>query len=290
MKVRKAIIPAAGLGTRFLPITKSVPKEMLPIIDKPTIQFIVEDAVKSGIEDILIIISSSKSSILNYFDYSFQLEENLKNKSKFKDIYKIKEIADIANVQFIIQKKPLGLGDAIMMGKNFVNNEPFAILLGDDILINDHNPTLKQCIDIYNRTKSSVLGVQYVNDSDVNKYGIIGIKKNILNSVFEVSSVIEKPSIKDKPSNYAIIGRYVFNPEIFDEISKVNVDSTGEIQLTPAINSLLSKQKVYSKNIEGKRYDIGSKLGFIKAVIDFGMDHDEIKHELKEYLKSINDI
>lgn len=273
-----------------MPITKSVPKEMLPIIDKPTIQFIVEDAVKSGIEDILIIISSSKSSILNYFDYSFQLEENLKNKSKFKDIYKIKEIADIANVQFIIQKKPLGLGDAIMMGKNFVNNEPFAILLGDDILINDHKPTLKQCIDIYNQTKSSVLGVQYVNDSDVNKYGIIGIKNNILDSVFEVSSVIEKPSIKDKPSNYAIIGRYVFNPEIFDEISKVNVDSTGEIQLTPAINSLLSKQKIYSKNIDGKRYDIGSKLGFIKAVIDFGMEHDEIKHELKEYLKSISDI
>ncbi len=293
-KVRKAVIPAAGLGTRFLPATKAMPKEMLPIVDKPTIQFIVEEAVNSGIEEILIITSSSKNSIIDHFDYAYELEERLKMKNKMKEYHQIRDIANMVNIHFIRQKEPLGLGHAILSAKSFISNEPFAVLLGDDVVIQEkgEQPALKQCIDAYMATKSSIVGVQKVPLNEVNKYGIVdpqnrddlGTKKT-----FKLKSMVEKPDPDKAPSQYAILGRYVLDSSIFDEIIKTKVDKKGEIQLTDAILSLSSSHPVYAHDFSGTRHDIGSKIGFVKATIDLALRNKELTDDVLKYMRDILD-
>lgn len=291
-KIRKAVIPAAGLGTRFLPATKAMPKEMLPIVDKPTIQFIVEEAVKAGIEEILIITSSSKNSIIDHFDYSYELEERLKSKNKMKEYKEIRDIADMVNIQYIRQKEPMGLGHAILMAKNFIGNEPFAVLLGDDIVLQpkDSNITaIGECIDLYLQNNASVVGVQYVKDSDVSKYGIVDPDGyfDLETKSVKLKGMVEKPLKEYSPSNYAILGRYVLSPAIFGELEKTDIDVRGEIEITNAIMSLSKKEPVYAKEFSGKRYDIGSKVGYVEATIDVALNHKEIKTELLKYMVNI---
>lgn len=289
--VKKAVIPAAGLGTRFLPATKAMPKEMLPIVDKPTIQYIVEEAVASGIKEILIIASSSKNAIIDHFDYSYELENRLKSKNKIKEYKQIRKIADIANIQYIRQKEPLGLGHAILVAKSFIGNESFAVLLGDDIVMNDKKakPALKQCIEAYQQTKSSIVGVQKVAHSKVNKYGIINPAKNAKKNVsegdiIELQGVVEKPKPENAPSDYAILGRYVLTPEIFTELARTKPDIRNEIELTDAIFKLSKYQKVFAKVFSGKRFDIGSKVGFINATIEAALEHEDIKGDIRKMI------
>lgn len=294
-KVKKAIIPAAGFGTRFLPVTKSVPKEMLPIVDKPTIQYIVEEVVASGIEEILIVTSSYKKTIEDYFDYSYELEHHLKLKNKHDDFKKIREISNMANIQYIRQKQPLGLGHAILCAKSFINNEPFAVLLGDDVVLakNGEKPALLQCIETFNEVNSPILGIQKVLHNSVSKYGIIEpdgeIKK--FSTIIPIKSVIEKPKIENAPSDYAILGRYILTPEIFVELSKIKPKKNKEIELTEAIFKLSKYQKIYGKIFTGHRYDIGSKIGFIHATLDVALEYNDIKNDVKklilEYAKKI---
>lgn len=285
MKVRKAIIPAAGFGTRFLPATKAQPKEMLAIVDKPAIQYIVEEAIKSGIEEILIITGRNKSSIENHFDKSPELEHMLKEKGK-TDLLKISEdISNMANIHYVRQKEMKGLGHAVLQAKAFVGNEPFAVLLGDDIVDNDI-PCLKQLIDLYEEKNASVLGVQSVNKEDVSKYGIVDGKK-IKERTFHVDSLIEKPSVEEAPTNVAILGRYVLSPEIFNVLETTGVGKGGEIQLTDALVELAKKEDMYAYDFIGKRYDTGDKLGFLKATVEFALKHDELNESFKEYIKEI---
>lgn len=289
--IKKAVIPAAGLGTRFLPATKAMPKEMLPIVDKPTIQYIVEEAVASGIKEILIIASSSKNAIIDHFDYSYELENRLKSKNKIKEYKQIRKIADMANIQYIRQKEPLGLGHAILVAKSFIGNEPFAVLLGDDIVMNNNKskPALKQCIEAYQETNSSIVGVQKVAHNKVDKYGIINpvkdAKKNISEGdIVELQGVVEKPKPENAPSDYAILGRYVLTPEIFTELAKTKPDIRNEIELTDAIFKLSKYQKVFAKVFSGKRFDIGSKIGFINATIEAALEHEDIKEDIRKMI------
>lgn len=289
-KITKAIIPAAGLGTRFLPITKSIPKEMLPIVDAPSIQYIVEEVVKSGIKDILIIVSSTKNALVDYFDSNFELETALSKKNKHKELQKINDVSNLANIQYVRQKYPNGLGDAILSAKSFINDEPFAVILGDDIIINHDNtiePGLKQCIDVYEKTQKMVLGVQKVPLSETKKYGIISIAESINDHCFKVDDIVEKPSPQDAPSQYAVIGRYILSPDIFDYIKNQELSERGEIELTPALQDVIKKDGGYACNIIGKRYDIGSKFGMIQATIDEALEHEEVKEEVKSYLEKI---
>lgn len=274
-KIRKAIIPAAGLGTRFLPATKAMPKEMLPIIDKPTIQYIVEEAVASGIEDIIIVTGKNKRAIEDHFDNAFELEANLLKKEKFDMLEKVKASSKV-DIHYIRQKEPLGLGHAIWCARKFIGNEPFAVLLGDDIVKNEI-PCLKQLIEQYDQTYSSVIGVQKVPDVDVHRYGIID-PASTENRLMEVREFIEKPAFRDAPSNFAIIGRYILTPEIFTFLDEQKKGKGGEIQLTDAIEALNSCQRVFAFEIEGNRYDVGEHIGFIKTIIDFALDRDEL-HE-----------
>lgn len=297
-KIKKAIIPAAGLGTRFLPITKAMPKEMLPIIDKPTIQFIVEEAVESGIDEILIIVSSTKNSIIDHFDYSFELEQRLKLKKKENEYNQIRKIADMAKIHYVRQKEPMGLGHAILESKSFISNEPFAVFLGDDLIFKN-NPNdkyaIQQCMELYYQTKKTIIGVKKVNDKDISKYGIIDPFDKSLDfcDFVKLKSVVEKPEIFNKPSNYAILGRYIFTPEIFKELEenielqKSKANKSNEIDITSSILSLIKKDSVFAKKIVGKRYDIGSKIGFIKATIDEALKKPELKDELFDYFKKI---
>ncbi|WP_033159871.1 UTP--glucose-1-phosphate uridylyltransferase GalU [Mycoplasmoides alvi] len=291
IKIKKAVIPAAGLGTRFLPATKAMPKEMLPIVDKPAIQYIVEEAVNSGIEEILIITSSSKNAIIDHFDYSYELENRLKLKKKENEFKQIRDIADMANIQYIRQKEPLGLGHAIYCAKSFINNEPFAILLGDDIVVpnKQDKPALLQCIEAFNELKGNILGVQQVPNELVHKYGIINPSKDINKSnlnkgLIPIKDVVEKPSPEHAPSNYAILGRYILNPEIFCELENIKPDIRDELELTDAIFKLSKYQKIYAKVFTGNRYDIGSKLGFITATIDSALRHKDIKDDVKKII------
>ncbi|EGZ31428.1 UTP--glucose-1-phosphate uridylyltransferase GalU [Malacoplasma iowae] len=286
--VKKAIIPAAGMGTRFLPITKSIPKEMLPIVDKPAIHYIIDEAIKSGIEEILVIVSNSKNSIIDYFDTSVELENILLKKSKIKEKQEIENISNMVNLYFLRQKKPLGLGHAISIAKSFVKNEPFAILLGDDIIDKNNGKfALKQCIDEYEKFRCSIVGVQFVNDENISKYGVIDIKDKKDDNAYEIKNIIEKPPLGKNPSNYAVMGRYVLTPSIFNELEKIKPDKSGEIQLTEAIANLLKNEKVIAKLFTGKRYDLGSKFGFLKANINFGLKHNDTKIELNKYMKSM---
>ncbi|MBS8266161.1 UTP--glucose-1-phosphate uridylyltransferase [Mesobacillus boroniphilus] len=290
MKIRKAIIPAAGLGTRFLPATKAQPKEMLPIVDKPTIQYIVEEAVASGIEEIIIIIGRGKRSIEDHFDKSYELEDALLRKNKLAILEEVQKISSLANIYYVRQKEPMGLGHAILCAQSFIGNEPFAVMLGDDIVMSD-TPCLKQIIDVFKYCNSSVIAIQSVPDSDVSKYGIIKPKgANLEPNLFYIDSLIEKPEKEEAPSNYAIMGRYVLRPEIFDVLSKLPAGRGGEIQLTDAINELNKRQAVLAYNFEGKRYDIGDKIGFIKATVDFALQREDTRDDVIDYLKDVYDM
>lgn len=285
MKIRKAVIPAAGFGTRMLPASKSVPKEMLPIYDKPTLHHIVKEVVDSGITDILIIISKDKGSIEDYFDVNFELEYEL-NKKSSEISGEIHELSKMANIYTIRQKKKNGLGDAIKYAESFVGNEPFAILLGDDIIYNtsDELPCIKQMADIYEKEESPILGVQEVSWEDVDKYGIVnGVKTS--DRITEVESLVEKPSREEATTNLAILGRYIVTPDIFPILHETKPGKNNEIQLTDALNKLAEKRKMIAYDFIGKRYDVGNKLGFVKATVDFALHDDKIKDELLEFLR-----
>lgn len=286
MKVRKAVIPAAGYGTRFLPATKSQPKEMLPIIDKPTIQYIVEEAVAAGIEEILIITNHQKASIENHFDRSLELEQFLENKNKTEELQLVKDISQLANIYSVRQKEQKGLGHAILCAKTFVGNEPFAVLLGDDIVIN-HNPAIKQLCERYETLNASIVGVQPVALEDVTKYGIVAPINNIddKNRLTAIDNIVEKPNLEDAPSRFAVLGRYILTPEIFSFLETQTAGSGGEIQLTDAIRRLISKEKVYAYLFEGRRYDVGNKMGFLEATVDFALARDDLRSEFLEMLK-----
>ncbi len=286
MKVRKAVIPAAGLGTRFLPATKAQPKEMLPIVDKPTLQYIVEEAIESGIEEILIIIGRNKSSIENHFDRSVELELELEKSGKFDLLEEVRRISDMANIHYVRQKEPKGLGHAIHCAKSFIGNEPFAVLLGDDIVHNGDMPCLKQLIKTYDKYKTTILGVQEVSDADVSKYGIVD-GKMIEDNIYTVNDLVEKPSIEDAPSNVAILGRYVINPEIFDILEHVKPGKGGEIQLTDGLKELAKREAMCAYIFEGKRYDVGNKLGFLEATVEFALRRDDLRDDFIEYLRGI---
>jgi UTP--glucose-1-phosphate uridylyltransferase len=287
-KVRKAIIPAAGLGTRFLPATKAQPKEMLPIVDKPTIQFIIEEAVASGIEDIIIVSGRGKRAIEDHFDKSYELEETLAKKGKFDQLEEIQEISKLANIHYIRQKEPLGLGHAIGCAKRFIGNEPFAVLLGDDIVYSPEKPCIKQLIEVYERFNSSVLGVQQVPMEDVSKYGVIS-KKNgeIEEHCFHIDSLVEKPKLEDAPSNHAIMGRYILRPEIFEILETQAPGAGGEIQLTDAIKELNDKQMVVAYEFSGVRHDVGDKFGFIKAQLDFALERENLREQTLNYMEQL---
>lgn len=287
-KVRKAIIPAAGLGTRFLPATKAMPKEMLPIVDKPTIQYIIEEAVASGIEDIIIVTGRGKRAIEDHFDKSYELEETLVKKEKFELLEEIQDISKLANIHYIRQKEPLGLGHAIGCANRFIGDEPFAVLLGDDIVYSPEKPALKQLIDVYERYNSSVIGVQPVAEEDVSKYGVISIGRGEMEpGVFGIDDLVEKPKREEAPSNYAIMGRYILRPEIFSVLEDLPSGAGGEIQLTDAIKKLNEQQMVVGCEFKGERHDVGDKFGFVRATVEFALMHGDLKEVVYEYLESV---
>lgn len=285
-KIKKAVIPAAGLGTRFLPATKAQPKEMLPIVDKPTIQYIIEEAVASGIEEILIITGRNKKCIEDHFDKSVELELELEKSGKQEMLKLAREISDMVDIHYIRQKEPKGLGHAISCAKTFVGNEPFAVLLGDDLVYNDEKPCLKQLIDCYNEYNTSILGVQTVDEKDVDKYGIIkGI--HIEGRVHKVRGLVEKPAVEEAPSNIAILGRYIITPQIFGILEETKPGRCGEIQLTDALSKLIGEEAIYAYEFEGIRYDVGDKLGFLKATIEYALRREDLRDGFMEYLNSL---
>ena len=285
MKVRKAIIPAAGLGTRFLPATKAQPKEMLPIVDKPTIQYIIEEAVASGIEDIIIITGRSKRAIEDHFDKAYELENELLKSGKTELVELVQGISNLANIYYVRQKEALGLGHAIYCAKSFIGDEPFAVLLGDDIVDSDR-PCLKQMIDVFDQYKTTVLGVQTVPHSEVSKYGIIACE-HIEDRVYKVKDLVEKPKADDAPSDIAILGRYIITPQIFDCLEKTKPGSGGEIQLTDALKMLNHLEPMYAYDFIGRRYDVGNRMGFLEATVEFALKRDDLKDEFMSYLKKI---
>ena len=287
MKVTKAVIPAAGLGTRVLPATKAQPKEMLVIVDKPSLQYIVEELVESGIKDIIIVTGRNKNSIEDHFDHSYELEDTLKKNNKNTLLEKVEDISSMANICYVRQNHPKGLGHAILKAKSFVGDEPFVIALGDDIVYNDV-PVAKQLIDNYSKYGSNIVGCQEVKESDVSKYGIVKPLLSLDEKTVEMEDFIEKPSIDEAPSKLACLGRYLLTPKIFDYLEKTEPGKGGEIQLTDAIVAMMKDgEKVLAYNFEGKRYDIGNKFGLLKANIEFGLRNEETREELLEYLKNI---
>ncbi|MBM6876067.1 UTP--glucose-1-phosphate uridylyltransferase GalU [Fusobacterium mortiferum] len=286
-KVTKAVIPAAGLGTRVLPATKAQPKEMLVIVDKPSLQYIVEELVESGIKDIIIVTGRNKNSIEDHFDHSYELEDTLKKNNKNILLEKVEDISSMANICYVRQNHPKGLGHAILKAKSFIGDEPFVIALGDDIVYNDI-PVAKQLIDSYSKYGSSIVGCQEVKESDVSKYGIVKPLLSLDEKTVEMEDFIEKPSVEEAPSKLACLGRYLLTPKIFDYLEKTEPGKGGEIQLTDAIVAMMKDgEKVLAYNFEGKRYDIGNKFGLLKANIEFGLRNEETREELLEYLKSI---
>jgi len=284
-RVRKAIIPAAGLGTRFLPATKAMPKEMLPIVDKPTIQYIVEEAVASGIEDIIIVTGKGKRAIEDHFDFAPELERNLEVKGKLDLLEKVRYSTSLADIHYIRQKEPKGLGHAVWCARNFIGDEPFAVLLGDDI-VQSENPCLKQLLNQFEVTRSSVIGVQSVPMDETHRYGIIGASLQD-GRRYQVESLVEKPAPGTAPSNLAIMGRYILTPEIFMFLDKMETGAGGEIQLTDAIQKLNQIQRVFAYDFEGKRYDVGEKIGFVKTTIEFALKDRELRSDMLEYLKGL---
>lgn len=280
-KVKKAIIPAAGLGTRFLPVTKAMPKEMLPILDKPTIQYIVEEAIESGIEDIIIVTGKGKRAIEDHFDHNYELEQNLLQKEKYDLLEKVNKTSNI-DLHYIRQKEPKGLGHAVWCARKFIGDEPFAVLLGDDI-VQAETPGLKQLILQFEKKQASVVGVQTVPEEETERYGIVdpGEKEGRL---YEVHKFVEKPKLGTAPSNLAIMGRYVFTPEIFKYLDMHKIGAGGEIQLTDAIQMLNEEQKVYAYDFEGKRFDVGETIGFLKTTVDFALQSEDVRDEFYKYL------
>jgi UTP--glucose-1-phosphate uridylyltransferase len=285
MKVKKAIIPAAGLGTRFLPATKAQPKEMLPIVDKPTIQYIIEEAVNSGIEEILIITGRNKRAIEDHFDKSVELENELESHGKEELLAMVRDISNVANLYYTRQKEPKGLGHAIGCARTFVGNEPFAVMLGDDV-VDSKKPCLKQLIDCFDEYKTSILGVQEVPKEEVCKYGIVK-GMYIDDRVYKVKDLIEKPKVEEAPSNIAILGRYIITPPIFDILSSTKPGKGGEIQLTDALKMLMTTEAMYAYNFEGRRYDVGDKQGFLEATVEYALKRDELKEGFSKYLLAI---
>jgi len=287
MKIRKAVIPAAGLGTRFLPATKAQPKEMLPIVDKPTIQYIVEEAISAGIESILIITGRGKRNIEDHFDKSYELESELKRKGNIELLSMVEDISHLVDVFYVRQKEAKGLGHAISRAQAFVGNEPFAVLLGDDI-VHAQTPAIGQLMRVYEACGGPVIGVQRVDKSDVHKYGIVKPAKHDDNSsLHKVIGLVEKPSQEEAPSNLAIMGRYIITPEIFRILENQQPGKNGEIQLTDALNTLGAMQDIYAFEFDGKRYDVGDKLGFLKATVEFALERDDLKESFSKYLKQI---
>ncbi len=285
-KIKKAIIPAAGLGTRFLPATKAMPKEMLPILDKPTIQYIVEEAARAGIEDIIIVTGKHKRAIEDHFDIQKELETTLYEKGKLELLDRVQYSTELANIFYVRQKEQKGLGHAIYTAKQFIGNEPFAVLLGDDIVESD-NPAIKQLMEQYEATGKSVIGVQTVPETETHRYGIIEPKSQD-ERLYEVNRFVEKPEQGTAPSNLAIMGRYVLSPKIFDYLETQTEGSGGEIQLTDAIERLNKNDKVYAYDFEGQRYDVGEKIGFVKTTIEYALKDEEMRDEIIRYLQSLD--
>ena len=289
MHIKKAVIPAAGLGTRFLPVTKSMPKEMLTIIDTPAIHYVVKEAVDAGLDDIIIITGRGKRAVEDYFDESPEIEMHLARQKKDDLLRTIREISSMANVHYIRQKEPKGLPDAILVAEKHIGDEPFAVLLGDDIIISE-TPCVKQLIDVYTRYNSSVIAVQNVQREKINRYGAVKATKISPDTkeLYQVEHIVEKPNIAEAPSTLASIGRYVFTPEIFDAMKRTKLGVNNELQIADSINLLCASQKVYAYAFKGIRYDIGDKLGYIQAIIDFALKNDELKTEVSAYLKKLN--
>lgn len=283
--VRKAVIPAAGLGTRFLPATKATPKEMLPIVDTPTIQYIIEEALNSGIEDVLIITGRSKRAIEDHFDRNVELELTLKSKGKEEELEQIRRISDV-RIHYIRQKEPKGLGHAIWCAQHFVGDEPFAVLLGDDVVDNE-KPALRQLLDVYAKTGASVLGVQEVPLEKVSAYGIVDVKPTEDGRTFLVKDMVEKPAVAKAPSRLAVLGRYVINPEIFAILEETKPGAGGEIQLTDALKVLAGQQNMYAYNFEGRRYDVGDKQGFLEATVEMALKRSDLREKFLTYLQGI---
>jgi len=285
LRVIKAVIPAAGLGVRFLPATKAQPKEMLPVVDKPVIQYIVEEAVNSGIENILIVTGQGKKAIEDHFDKSQVLEEHLQEKGKVDLLNLIREISQIADLHYVRQKEPRGLGHAIYCARRFVGDEPFAVLLGDD-LVRSQKPCLKQLLELYDEVQSTVLAVQEVPAADVNKYGILDADF-LREGVYYVRDLVEKPPVDQAPSRLAIMGRYIINPAIFPILEQTPPGQGGEIQLTDALRVLSKEEPIYGINFEGRRYDVGDKLGYLMATVEFALDYPDLGKDFQSYLKQL---
>jgi UTP--glucose-1-phosphate uridylyltransferase len=282
-KVRKAVFPAAGLGTRFLPATKSSPKEMLPLVDKPLIQHVIEEAVDSGIESIVIVTGRGKSTIEDHFDVSFELEKVLADRGKQDLVKEMRAISDMARVSYVRQSEALGLGHAVLQAKDSVGNEPFAVLLSDDI-IDAQTPALKQLLDVYEKYDAPVVAVFEVEGEAISRFGVID-GEEVEKGIYRIKDMVEKPPAAQAPSNLAIIGRYVLTPDIFAELERTAPGAIGEIQITDAMRSLLKKRPFYAVRFEGTRYDAGDKLGFLIATVEFAMKHPELAEEFKEYLR-----
>ena len=284
MRVRKAVFPAAGLGTRFLPATKAQPKEMLPLVDKPTIQYVVEEAVASGLSEIVIVTGRNKRAIEDHFDAAFELEYYLNDRGKVEELAQIKTISELASVSYVRQKEPLGLGHAILVARALVGEEPFGVFLGDDIIGGTEVPCMRQLLDVYERYEGPVLAITQVDRDQIHQYGVIA-GRNIGGNVWEIDDLVEKPRAQDAPSNLAIIGRYVLTPKIFDKLEQTKRGAGGEIQLTDAIAALMVEQEVFGYAFEGTRYDAGEKLGYLKATVDYALRHAKLGREFRDYLK-----
>lgn len=286
MKIRKAVFPAAGLGTRFLPATKASPKEMLPLVDKPLIQYVVEEAVESGVESIIIVTGRDKAAIENHFDISYELEETLKDRGKTKVFEQVRAVSEIAKISYTRQKQPLGLGHAIYQGKDFVENEPFAVMLPDDIM-DSAKPALRQMIEVFEKYGAPVIGTMQVAGEAISRFGVIDAEE-VEPNIFRIKDMVEKPAFKDAPSDLAIVGRYIFTPDIFRAIEKTEPGAGGEIQITDAMRILLKEREFYAVKLDGMRHDAGDKLGFLIATVEFAMKRPDLAPEFVKYLKSLN--
>src|SRR6266446_3220658 len=284
-KVRKAVFPAAGLGTRFLPATKASPKEMLPLVDKPLIQYVVEEAVASGIESVIIVTGRGKSAIEDHFDVSFELEALLRERAREDDLRMVREISDMARVSYVRQREALGLGHAVLQARDLVGDEPFAVMLADDV-IDSEKPALRQLIDVHEKYQAPVLATMHVEGEAISRFGALDVEE-VEKGVYRVKDMVEKPSLAQAPSNLAIIGRYVLTPDIFDEIEGTKPGAIGEIQITDAMRSLLKKRDFYAVRFEGTRYDAGDKLGFLIATVEFALKHQDLAPAFRQYLKSL---
>lgn len=283
--VRKAVFPAAGLGTRFLPATKASPKEMLPLVDKPLIQYVVEEAVASGIESVIIVTGRGKSAIEDHFDVSFELEALLRERGKEDDLRRMREISEMARISYVRQSEALGLGHAVLQARDLVGDEPFAVMLSDDI-IDSKTPALKQLIDVYEKYDAPVVATMQVEGEAISRFGALDVEE-VAEGVYHIKDMIEKPSLSEAPSDLAIIGRYVLTPDIFDEIERTTPGAIGEIQITDAMRALLKKRDFYAVRFEGTRYDAGDKLGFLIATVKYALKHSELAPDFRRYLKSL---